>query len=318
MKIAMIGSGAAGSVFAAYLRLGGAELWLVDKYAAHMDAVANNGLEFREGNSIRKIDGFHTSMSAADIGIMDVVIIMVKASQTEVIMPSVMSCIGENTVVVSLQNGLGNDLVLAGYVPKDRILCGFGRIGTELIAPGICAAKPETGVTMRFGPAQESELNRRIGLKLAEIFQSGGCEARYESNIKPYIWKKAIANSGYNTVCAVLGLKVGAVLNDPNGIELVKSVWAEGCAVAKAAGSGDLWPEFEEELEALRDGFGDYYPSMAQDVLLFRRQTEIAYLNGAIADYGRRLGVATPVNTAMTRIISCIQSNYEKQYTQDA
>ena len=126
------------------------------------------------------------------------------------------------------------------------------------------------------------------------------------------MWKKAVANSGYNAAAAVLGLKVGPVLADPAGTELVKSLWAEGCAVAKAAGAGDLWPEFVEELEALRHGFGDYYPSMAQDVL-FKRQTEIMYLNGAIAEYGRRFGIPTPVNTAMTQIISCIQANYDKR-----
>ena len=313
MKIAMIGSGAAGSVFAAYLKLGGAELWLVDRYKAHMDKIAADGLEFRELGVTRLLTGFHTAESAADIGVMDVVILMVKATQTDGIMPSVMPCIGGNTVVVSLQNGIGNDLTLSKYVGAERILYGFGRIGTELPAPGVCVGKPESGVIMRFGPAEESELSRGVGLELERIFNAGGCCTRYEQNVKPFVWKKAVANSGYNAAAAVLGLKVGPVLADPAGTELVKSLWAEGCAVAKAAGAGDLWPEFVEELEALRHGFGDYYPSMAQDVLLFKRQTEIMYLNGAIAEYGRRFGIPTPVTTAMTQIISCIQANYAKR-----
>ena len=65
MKIAMIGSGAAGSVFAAYLKLGGAELWLVDRYKAHMDKIAADGLEFRELGVTRLLTGFHTAESAA-------------------------------------------------------------------------------------------------------------------------------------------------------------------------------------------------------------------------------------------------------------
>ena len=89
MKIAMIGSGAAGSVFAAYLRKGGAELWLVDKYKAHMDKIAADGLVFRTPEGEEVLTGFHTSATAHDIGTMDIVILMVKATQTV----DVMACL---------------------------------------------------------------------------------------------------------------------------------------------------------------------------------------------------------------------------------
>ena len=147
----MIGSGAAGSVFASYLNKGGAELWLVDRYKAHMDKVAQSGMAFVTPSGEELLTGFHTAYSAEDIGVMDMVILMVKATQTDGIMPSVKPCIGSETVVVSLQNGIGNDDVLKKYVPADRILYGFGTIGTELPDPGKCVSKPESGVIMRFG-----------------------------------------------------------------------------------------------------------------------------------------------------------------------
>ena len=90
MKIAMIGSGAAGSVFAAYLRKGGAELWLVDKYKAHMDKIAADGLVFRTPEGEEVLTGFHTSATAHDIGTMDMVILMVKATQTADVMADTM------------------------------------------------------------------------------------------------------------------------------------------------------------------------------------------------------------------------------------
>ena len=96
--------------------------------------------------------------------------------------------------------------------------------------------------------------------------------------------------------------------------ELIKSVWAEGCAVAKALTGVDLWEEMLEELERLREGFAKYYPSMAQDVLIHQRQTEVELLNGAIVRYGRELGIPTPVNGALTLMIQTIQQNYDKQY----
>lgn len=252
MKIAMIGSGAAGSVFAAYLKMGGADMYLVDKYKAHMDAIATDGLSFTEFGEEKRLTGFTCAEDAAEIGVMDYVIIMVKATQTESIMPSVMKCLDGHTVVVSLQNGLDNDYTLKNYVPEDRILCGFGQIGTELSAPGVCVARPESGVVMRFGPVRETEYLREAGLKLEECFVKGGCQTRYEPEIMRFIWKKTIANSGYNTVSALMGLKVGEVLADDSGRELVLKVWKEACDVAAALGVGELHQEMEEELPRLQ------------------------------------------------------------------
>ena len=310
MKIAMIGSGAAGSVFAAYLKMGGGDLYLVDRYKAHMDRIRDEGLVFRLFGEETRIEGFHTAANAEEIGLMDLVIIMVKATQTESIMPSVMACVGEKTIVVSLQNGLDNDYILEKYVPGERILCGFGQIGTELPEPGVCVSRPESGVVIRFGPAQESAESREAGLALQDLFVRGGCEARYEENILPFIWKKAISNSGYNACSALLGLKVGQILSDESGRALVLSVWKEACTVAEAAGAGDLWPEMQEELPRLAEGFKELFPSMAQDVLFHHRQTEIMHLNGAIVRYGKKFGIPTPVNETMMNSIRCIQDNY--------
>ena len=136
MKIAMIGSGAAGSVFASYLRLGGADMYLVDLNKAHMDKVAADGMIFRTPDGEFHPTGFHTAYSAAEIGVMDVIIVMVKSTQTDAVMPGVMPAIGPDTVVVSLQNGLGNDDTLKKYGPANRIVCGNGVMGTELPEPG--------------------------------------------------------------------------------------------------------------------------------------------------------------------------------------
>lgn len=132
--------------------------------------------------------------------------------------------------------------------------------------------------------------------------------------MRPYIWKKVIANSGYNGVSAVMRLKVKETFADPYGHDIVMHVWKEGCAVAQALGIGDLWPLMEKEEPNIIANLGNYYPSMAQDAVLHQRQTEISVLNGAIARYGERLGVPTPFNTVITKVISCIQNNYDKQY----
>ena len=316
MKIAMIGSGAAGSVFACYLKKGGADLYLVDRYKAHMDKVSSLGMTFVTPAGEELITGFHTSYTADDIGIMDVVILMVKATQTDAMMPSLAPCIGENTVVVSLQNGLGNDDVLKKYIPAGRILYGFGTIGTELPEPAKCVSKPESGVIMRFGAAEKSELSSAVGKELERLFISGGCETVFEDDIRPFVWKKAITNSGYNSISALTRLQVGVFLGNDNGVELIRKIWQEGCSVCKAVTGVDLMPQMEEELPRLKEGFATLYPSMAQDVVIHQRQTEISLLNGAIVRYGREYNIPTPVNETMVLLIGCIQENYDRQYRQ--
>ncbi len=314
MKIAMIGSGAAGSVFAAYLRRGGAEIYLVDRYKAHMDKISEDGLVFREPNCECVLTGFHTAPDASTLPVMDIVIIMVKATQTDNVMPDVMHCIGSHTVLVSLQNGLGNDEVLMKYVPADRIMYGAGVIGTELACPGTCVSKPEDGVQMFFGAVEKGEHTERAGKYLEDCFEAGGCHASFEDDVRTLLWKKAITNSGYNAACTVTRLRVREVMDNEYGFALMRQIWKEGCAVAKAAGVGDIWPLIEADVENLRENLGDYYPSMAQDAVIHKRQTEISVLNGALAKYGERYGVPTPANSVLTRVISTIQENYDKQY----
>ena len=131
----MIGSGATGSVFASYLRLGGAGVWLVDPYKAHLDAAVERGMLFHRPDGDTLVTGFSAAPTADTIGTMDVVIILVKTTMTELAVKGALPAIGENTVVMSLQNGLGNVEKIAQFVPSERIMYGSGNIGTELPAP---------------------------------------------------------------------------------------------------------------------------------------------------------------------------------------
>lgn len=314
MKIAMIGSGAAGSVFAAYLRKGGAELWLVDKYKAHMDKIAADGLVFRTPEGEEVLTGFHTSATARDIGTMDMVILMVKATQTEDVMADTMPCIGPETAVVSLQNGLGNDEVLAQFVDADRILYGSGLIGTELAGPGVCVSKPEKGIQMHFGAVRNNPKANAAGKALEACFRAGGCNASFDEDVRPYIWKKVIANSGYNGVSAVMRLKVKETFADPYGHDIVMHVWKEGCAVAQSLGhrrplaaDGKGGAEHRRKPRQLLSVHGaGRRAAPAPDGDLGAQRCDRALRRAA--------GRAHPVQHRHHAVISCIQNNYDKQY----
>ena len=316
MKIAMVGCGAAGSCFAGYLRKGGADITLVDMYKAHMDKIAADGLEFIiYPDTHYHLDGFKTAYTAENIGTMDIVIFVTKATQLDAAVESAMPCIGPDTVVLSLINGLGNDDVLIKHFPANRILCGSGALGTALKEPGCCISTEVAGTLVHFGALENGPVTDKAGRHLAELFNAGGCRAEFNEDDRPNIWKKVIINCTVNTVYALLRLKIIEVAEDPYGMELFRGVVREACAIATARGVPYDAVEFENtHLKNFIDNMGDYYPSMAQDMLQNHRQTEIDNLNGKLCEYGRQLGIPTPLNDVLVTEVKAIQANYDKQY----
>ncbi|MFR6425610.1 MAG: ketopantoate reductase family protein [Oscillospiraceae bacterium] len=255
MKFAMYGSGAAGSVFASYLRKGGADIILIDRYEAHMKKVAEEGMHFtihqEEDGGYKDYDyqlkGFRTYTTAADAaaaeGKVDVIIYMTKATQLEQAIQDSMPVVGDTTVAVSLINGLGNDDNLFKVFPKERCIIGSGVLGTALPEPAHCVSTPAGGVQMNFGGAVRSELTDAACTEMLKCYRDGGCDAYWrdgepgtDNNIYKFIWKKVCVNATVNTVCAVLRLKIGEVEADPFGQWLFHSVIRETCAVATAKG----------------------------------------------------------------------------------
>ncbi len=258
MKFAMYGSGAAGSVFASYLRKGGADIILIDRYEAHMKKVAEEGMHFtihqEEDGGYKDYDyqlkGFRTYITAADAaaaeGKVDVIIYMTKATQLEQAIQDSLPVVGDSTVAVSLINGLGNDDNLFKVFPKERCIIGSGVLGTALPEPAHCVSTPAGGVQMNFGGAVRSELNDAACAEMLKCYRDGGCDAYWrdgepgtDNNIYKFIWKKVCVNATVNTVCAVLRLKIGEVEADPFGQWLFHSVIRETCAVATAKGRAD-------------------------------------------------------------------------------
>lgn len=320
MKIAMIGSGAAGSVFACYLRRGGADITLVDPYKEHMDKVAKEGMTFViYPDQTYHVDGFKTAYNADDIGVMDIVIFMTKTTTLEAAIKTAMPCIGPETVLVSLMNGLGNEDKLAAVVGEERVLFGSGSLGTFLDGPGKCMSSPGArDIQMNFGPMKQSELNERAGKYLEKAYNDGGVPTKYWDDVRPKLWTKIVSNCALNAPASLMRLKSRYMLEDPVGYSIIDSIIRECCAVATASGVPmDPAVCMKGLMDGKDKGIGDYYPSMAQDVLMHRRQTEIGTLNGAIVDYGKRYGVPTPYNEVVAKLIMAIENNYEVGYDAD-
>lgn len=313
-KIVIIGAGAFGSVMAGYLKKGGADLHLVDIYKEHMDKVARDGLLFKTPTEEPLLTGFHTYSDANEVGVADIIILLVKATQTESALEGAKGCIGENTVIVTLQNGLGNDDRCAKFVPKSRIIYGCGNIGTELPEPGVCVAKPVAGVNIFMGPAEKSALTDEAGAYLVKCLVAGNLLPEYYDDVRTLVWRKAVSNIANNAVCSVLRLRIGEVQADDYGSQLYWNVVREADTIAQQFGMSGLYDYVWESTPNKLKSIGAYYPSMAQDVLMFKRQTEAIAMVGALSDYGKQFNIPTPTCDVLTLIIKAIQGNYDKQY----
>lgn len=317
MKIGILGCGATGSVFAAYLKKGGAEdIWLIDLNREHMDAVRDRGLIMKDHNGEALLTGFHTAYSASEVGPCDILIVLVKSTHTHSAMEGAACCITENTAVISLQNGLGNDLDLAEYVPVERIGCGCGRIGTVLEAPGICVSKPAQGiVNMYVGPVGGGHAAAAACKYIVDCFAKGGLNPEYLDDVRPALWKKAAANSGFNTVCAVLGLTMKQVYENGEALTLVKQILREASDTAAALGVAEnLYDGLVSDIPKTVASYGDYYPSLAQDFLIYKRQTEVNTLSGAISRFGKIAGVSTPTCDILSQVVKAVQADYSLRY----
>lgn len=148
---------------------------------------------------------------------------------------------------------------------------------------------------MNFGAVENNPLTEKVGKHLEQLFNDGGCPAKFWEDVRPALWTKIVVNSTFNPLSAITRLKVKDILSNPSGLALVVQVVTECCAVATAKGCPMDPKAFMMAVkQSGGSGIVDYYPSMAQDMLMFKRQTEIMTLTGAVAEYGRQLGIATP------------------------
>lgn len=320
MKFVMIGAGSAGSCFASYMRLGGMDITLVDRYKEHMDKVAADGMDFTVApDRFFHVDGFKTACSAEGLGIADAVIFVTKSTQIESAIETAKPCIGPDTVLVSLMNGLGNEDPLLPHASPDRVIIGSGVMGTFLSAPGVCKASPgKEAIQMNIGPVEHGERVDAVGKYLEKCLTEGGCPTKYFDDVRPKIWWKATDNCVFNSLSAMMRLKSKYLYDTEDGWPLIKMMVQEIVAVANAKGV-DMSEEayLDYQWDRRNTPIKNYYPSMAQDMLIHERQTEITNLNGVIVRYGRELGIPTPLNEIITHMISLTQKNYEHLYPKE-
>lgn len=309
MKVAIIGAGSLGCALAGIFSQGGADVTVLDRNESILDAIRRQGVTVKMKDKTLQSSRVATDMLNGGLRGYDLICVTVKTTQTEYLMGELMGAAGQDTVFFTMQSGLENTDLLAAYVPRDHILCGMGFWSMEQTDHGqvkLCTL-PDHPVELAM---LENGRDAKGVLKdLRKLFERAGFEAEIKKDPNAVLWKNAIFQSGLQPVITTLRMKIGTVAADENGQWLMQHIWKEGCNISRAEGVEDLWPVFQKLLPELEEHMGDCSCSMAEDLLIHHRHTEIAGLNEVIVGRGKKLGVPTPVNQSILHVILAIQSN---------
>ncbi len=303
MKTVIMGAGAMGSLFGGLLASSGQEVWLVDIWKGHVDAVRSKGLIIEEKGQDKKV-AIQATTEAASAGKADLVILFVKTYHTEKAVSDALVLDKENTVFLTLQNGLGNEEVICRQVNPKKVLLGVTNQGATLLGPG----RIRHG---GWGKTYLGELDGRKTDRVAEIvrlFQGAGIETEVSSNIKHLVWEKLLINVGINALAAVTGIKNGQLLDHPETLMLMEGLVSEAVEVARRKGIPIEGNPFEK-VKAVAEATRMNRCSMGQD-LDNKRGTEIDVMNGAVAREAERLGMAVPYNRMITNLVKVIEKTY--------
>jgi 2-dehydropantoate 2-reductase len=301
-RVAVIGCGAIGSLYAAHLaRVPGVEVWAVDAWPEHVTAIQAHGLP------VTGLAEFTAEVRATtdgrDLPGCDFGLVATKALDTRAAVGGARAALA-GAAVVSVQNGLGNEEVIAGLVP--RVIRGSIVTAGAIAAPGV--VRYDARGDSWFGPFEPRPAPMAEVTRLAGLLTAGGLHTVALEDARGPQWTKVVFNSATSPLAALTGLAVGPVCTEPGLRQQVDGLVTEALAVCERAGITLLRSPQEAVEEAIAEAY-DHKPSMLQDVLA-RRPTEIGVLNGGIAAEGRRAGVPTPLHDCMVALVRGLERSW--------
>ncbi len=305
MKILIYGLGAIGSVYAGLMKLAGHEVWGWDKPEI-IAAISKRGLVIEGiwGEYSTGIDEMISTIDQVSSNDFDLILVAVKAFDTETAVKSIKPLVGADTFVVFGQNGFGNYEKAIKYIDKERIIIARIIFGAETIKPGHTKVSVIADDVLLGSPEELVPIS--ILDSFATEFNSAGIPTRVEKDIMHFIWGKIIYNSALNPLGAIFETNYGSLAENRHTKTIMDDVIDEIFAVLSARGQLVPWKDAGEYRSAfytqLVPATAGHFSSMLQDIRLGRK-TEIDALNGAVMQLGKEMQIATPVNELIVELL---------------
>ena len=305
MKTCILGAGSLGCAIGGTLALAGNEVHLVTR-AGNAAAIRERGLTLVSPEGAERVASLFAHETAEGIGACELVVVLCKAMDTAPAAtgPGVSELVGTDTVVMSLQNGLGAEDILVDTFGAERVIGGKTYAGGMLLEPGRVRASIAGKHTV-IGELDGTVTER--AKRIAKTFGAAGLQCEASDNIMGVIWDKLLVNVSTGALCATTGLPYGDLYDEPLIREVALKAVQEGIDVAHALGVRITSADPEYSWELARAGLGaDFKPSLLQS-LEKGRKTEVDVIAGAVVREGRKADVPTPVNQTLVAVVHGIE-----------
>ena len=303
-KFAVVGAGPVGCIVAAYLSSGGYDVTLCDVIPDLLKPAKDPGIKIDGAENFQQpVTRTVQSVDALAEHKPDVIFITVKANALPLIASAIEAFHHDRMYVVSWQNGIDTELELSKTLGRSNVMRSVVNYGCGLAGPG------HVHMPFHHPPHYIQELDpesRTAAKAIAQALSKCGLETDNTDQIVSMVWRKTVMNASMNPVCAVTGLTMSRVMNDPIVYQIVDALVKECLTVSRANEITLGWDFYPYAMEYMRSA-GDHKPSMLMDIEANRR-TEIDYINGMFVKYGERTGLPTPYNRTMVGLVKGLES----------
>ncbi len=305
LPVKIIGSGALGSLFAAFLEPY-SEVAMLSHWEGQIEAIRSRGLICVHSNGISSSHKFSISRNARDLEPIQLALVLVKSYQTARTAFELAPILAPDGIVVTLQNGLGNFEMLEAALGHGRVVQGVTAQGATMVGPGKVRHAGHGPTYIAITPGKEQLLK-----DLVSLFNQAGIAAQLTGDVRELQWGKLAVNAGINPLTAILRVRNGFLIENEAARRVMCAAAQETSAVAFELGIALPYDDAAAQVTKVAEATADNFSSMFQDVLR-GAPTEIDAINGAVSNYGRQTGISTPVNDELWRRVKSIQSASQK------
>ena len=305
MKIAVVGAGAMGSIYAGLLASAGNEVWAVDIWQEHIDAINNQGLRI-EGASGDRTVRLNATTTASDVGECDLVILATKADGVESAAKSLDPLLTADSVILTIQNGLGAAERISKYRSPGNILIGVaGGFGAAMRGPGHAF---HNGMELiRIGEMQGG-LSARLE-NVAKVWSDAGFKVKAFADVHQLIWEKFICNVALSGPCTIMNATAGEVLANEHGWKIARACGLEAFAAGKAKGIHFSFDDAPAYIHSFASKIPGAIPSMLQDMRA-KRRSEIDAINGMVPVVAAEVGTQAPSNELVVALVKMAERDF--------
>jgi 2-dehydropantoate 2-reductase len=296
-----------GSVYAGLLGKAGHEVWAIDIWQEHVDAIADAGLAVSGASGSYVVDTLHVGRTPADAGPCDVWVIATKAADVDAVAAEIAPLLKPDSVVMAFQNGLGAGERVARRIPEEHIIIGIAEgFGSSIPEPG--RVHHEGMRLIRIGE-MHGGLTDRVQ-QIAQAWDEAGFNVRAFDDVTRMIWEKFLCNVTLSAPCAAFDVTVGELMADAGAWKVALGCTAEAYRLGLA--TGVEFP-FEDPLRYVTEfaaTIPNARPSMRLDHLA-RRRSEVDVINGQVVELSRQLGLEAPYNETLCAILRRRESQFD-------